>query len=82
MEPTKEINVASEEEPKILKIGTKMDKEEKTVNILREYNDIFAWSMEEMPGIDPSVACHNSNIKKNVKSFKQRIRKIAIDYHP
>ncbi|XP_026377592.1 uncharacterized protein LOC113271883 [Papaver somniferum] len=54
-EPTKEVNVGTEEEPEILKIGTKIDKEEeeeKTINILREYSDIFAWSMEEMPGID------------------------------
>ncbi|XP_026451951.1 uncharacterized protein LOC113352335 [Papaver somniferum] len=39
-------------------------------------------SMEEMPVIDPSVPCHKLYIKKNVKPFKQRIRKIATDYHP
>ncbi|XP_026428951.1 uncharacterized protein LOC113324883 [Papaver somniferum] len=56
--------------------------EERTINILREYNDVFAWRMEEMPGIDPSVACHRLDIKKNAKPFKQRIRKIATTYHP
>ncbi|XP_026456957.1 uncharacterized protein LOC113357723 [Papaver somniferum] len=59
-----------------------IEEEEKTISILREHNDIFAWSMEEMPGIDPSVACHKLDIKKTVKPFKQRIKKIATDYHP
>ncbi|XP_026441501.1 uncharacterized protein LOC113340591 [Papaver somniferum] len=39
-------------------------------------------NMDEMPGIDPSVACHKLDIKKNAKPFKQRIRKISTDYHP
>ncbi|XP_026439180.1 uncharacterized protein LOC113337811 [Papaver somniferum] len=38
--------------------------------------------INEMPGIDPSVACHRLDIKKNVRTFKQRIRKIATTYHP
>ncbi|XP_026442042.1 uncharacterized protein LOC113341348 [Papaver somniferum] len=36
----------------MLKNGTKMDKEEeeKLINMLRECKDVFAWSMDEMPG--------------------------------
>ena len=25
---------------------------------LREHNDVFVWSHEDMPGIDPAVMCH------------------------
>ena len=82
-EPTKEVNVGTIEEPLILRIGTKMDmeEEERTVNLLREYKDVFAGSMDEIPGIDPSIACHKLEINKNVRPFKQRIRKIATTYH-
>ena len=29
---------------------------------LREHKNVFAWSHEDMPGIDPAVMCHQLNI--------------------
>ncbi|KAL5564424.1 hypothetical protein UlMin_027588 [Ulmus minor] len=32
------------------------------INFLRDYRDVFAWSHEDMPGIDPKVIVHRLNI--------------------
>lgn len=44
------------------------------VHLLRDYEDIFAFTVEEMPGIDPVVAVHKLNVDPNVKPV--RLKKI------
>ena len=39
-----------------------------------EYNDIFAWSHEDMLGIDPRIMCHRLTIDKGHKPVKQKRR--------
>ncbi|KAL5565983.1 hypothetical protein UlMin_029147 [Ulmus minor] len=41
---------------------------------LREHRDVFAWSHEDMPGIDPNVIVHHLNIDPNFKPVKQKRR--------
>ncbi|KAL5568843.1 hypothetical protein UlMin_025418 [Ulmus minor] len=41
---------------------------------LREHRDVFAWSHEDMPGIDPNVIVHRWNIDPNFKPIKQKRR--------
>ncbi|KAL5568714.1 hypothetical protein UlMin_025289 [Ulmus minor] len=41
---------------------------------LREHRDVFAWSHEDMPGIDPNVIVHRLNIDPNFKPIKQKRR--------
>ncbi|KAL5559167.1 hypothetical protein UlMin_035378 [Ulmus minor] len=41
---------------------------------LKEHRDIFAWSHEDMPGIDPNVIVHRLNIDPNFKPIKQKRR--------
>ena len=36
-----------------------------------EFCDIFAFSIEEMPGIPPSIMCHKLDIKPRYKPVKQ-----------
>jgi len=45
---------------------------EELVAFLRHNNDVFAWSHEDMPGIDPSVIVHRLNVDPNYKLIKQR----------
>jgi len=40
------------------------------ISLIKEYIDIFAWSYEDMPGLDPQVAMHHLNIKQDAKSIK------------
>ncbi|XP_022860313.1 uncharacterized protein LOC111380886 [Olea europaea var. sylvestris] len=39
--------------------------------------DVFAWNVEDMPGIDPEVAVHRLNVNPEVKPMKQRKRQFA-----
>jgi hypothetical protein len=44
---------------------------------LRRNEDIFAWSHEDMPGIDPSVLVHRLNVDPSHRSVKQIRRSFA-----
>jgi hypothetical protein len=39
---------------------------------LRRNNDVFAWSHEDMPGIDPSVIVHRLNVDLSHRPVKQK----------
>ena len=39
--------------------------------------DVFAWSHEDIPGIDPSVITHHLNICPSSKSVQQKKRVFA-----
>ncbi|PKI68500.1 hypothetical protein CRG98_011096 [Punica granatum] len=60
VEPTEEINMGTKEEPRTLKIGTALDPTQRTrmINFLKEYQEVFAWSYADMPGLDPSIVEH------------------------
>ncbi|XP_056697680.1 uncharacterized protein [Spinacia oleracea] len=44
------------------------------VTLLREFQDIFAFAVEEMPGIDPSIAVHKLNVDESLKPVRQKKR--------
>ena len=44
---------------------------------LRENIDVFAWSHEDMPGIDPSVITHHLNVYPSSKPVRQKKRVFA-----
>ncbi|PKI34306.1 hypothetical protein CRG98_045304 [Punica granatum] len=52
VEPTKEINMGTEEESRTLKIGTSLDPIQRTrmIDFFKEYQEVFAWSYANMPG--------------------------------
>ncbi|PKI59641.1 hypothetical protein CRG98_019978 [Punica granatum] len=60
LEPTEEINVGTEEEPRILKIDTSLDPTQRAqmIDFLTRYQEVFAWSYANMPGLDPSIVKH------------------------
>ncbi|PKI69254.1 hypothetical protein CRG98_010354 [Punica granatum] len=60
VEPTEEINVGTEEEPRVVKIGTTLDPTQRTrmIDFLKEYQEVFTWSYADMPGLDPSIVEH------------------------
>ncbi|PKI74226.1 hypothetical protein CRG98_005347 [Punica granatum] len=57
LEPTEEINVGTQEEPRILKIGTSLDPTQRVrmIDFLTRYQEVFAWSYADMPGLDLSI---------------------------
>ncbi|PKI65184.1 hypothetical protein CRG98_014423, partial [Punica granatum] len=60
LEPTEEINVGTQEDPRILKIGTSLDPTQRVrmIDFLTMYQEVFAWSYADMPGLDPSIVKH------------------------
>ena len=65
---------------KFTRIGTSMEEETKQelVQFLRENIDVFAWSHEDMPGIDPSVITHRLNVYPSSKPIRQKKRVFAL----
>ena len=50
-------------------IGAESSPEEVQIytNLFKEFRDVFAWSYEEMPGIDPSIIQHEIKTYENAK---------------
>ena len=44
---------------------------------LKDNRDVFAWSHEDMPGIDPSVMVHRLNVSPSFPPFRQKKRVFA-----
>ncbi|KAL0302897.1 UNVERIFIED_CONTAM: hypothetical protein Sradi_6157800 [Sesamum radiatum] len=61
---------------KITKIESKMkeDVRERVINCLQENKDIFAWTPEDLEGIDPCVITHHLNLDPTVRPIKQKNR--------
>ena len=59
---------------KFTRIGTSMKDEMKqdVVQFPRKSIDAFAWSHEDMPGIDPSVINHQLNVHPSSKPIRQK----------
>uniref|UniRef100_A0A2N9I431 Uncharacterized protein n=1 Tax=Fagus sylvatica TaxID=28930 RepID=A0A2N9I431_FAGSY len=50
---------------------------ESLVQFLKENKDVFAWSHEDMPGIDPSIISHKLNVNPSLRPIKQKRRVFA-----
>ena len=59
VEPTFEtLNLGNNENPRLIKIvSTRNEKERKDLKeLLMKFQEVFAWSYEDMPGINPEIA--------------------------
>uniref|UniRef100_A0A2N9IU39 G-patch domain-containing protein n=1 Tax=Fagus sylvatica TaxID=28930 RepID=A0A2N9IU39_FAGSY len=73
------INLADEgEEPREVKIGTRCATEQKEalIALLREFHEIFAWSYQDMPGLDTDIVVHKIPLKPECKPVKQALRRM------
>jgi len=61
---------------KKVRVGLQLPQEirEKLVALLRRNKDVFVWSHEDMPGIDPSVITDKLNVVPSHILVKQRRR--------
>jgi hypothetical protein len=67
--------VLDDEKPdKTTNIGAKMDRRitESLIELLKDNIDVFAWTHEDMPGIDPSVISHKLNVDTSMRPIKQK----------
>ena len=66
---------------KFTRIGTSLKKKtmQDLVQFLRKNIDVFAWSHEDMLGIDPSVITHRLNVHPSSKPIRQKKRVFALE---
>ena len=77
---TESVDFGTHNQPKELKIGTSLSPGEKDrlIDLLRSYLDVFAWSYEDMPGLNPSIVqCHLPTLP-HARQVKQKLRR----FHP
>uniref|UniRef100_A0A2N9J4R0 Uncharacterized protein n=1 Tax=Fagus sylvatica TaxID=28930 RepID=A0A2N9J4R0_FAGSY len=48
-------------------------------SFLKNNLDVFAWTHDDMPGIDPATICHKLNVDPSIRPIKQKRRVFAPD---
>ena len=77
-----EINVGTFEVPRRLSIAKNLTPPERVamIDLLQEYNDVFAWSHEDMKGLEPKFYQHKINLGNDVKLVQQRCYRMNPNY--
>jgi len=75
------INLRGENEKKEVKIGIGMTNEiqGQLCALLREFRDIFAWSYQDMPGLDPDIVQHKLPLKPECPPINQKLRRMKLE---
>ena len=73
-----EHNIGTAEKPKMIKLSKNLppDQKSKYVDLFKEFQDVFAWSYEDLKSYDTSMIQHTIPLKLNQKPFKQKLRRI------
>ena len=69
---TELIDFGSPDQSKELRIGSSLSPDERSrlIDLLRSYLDVFAWSYEDMSGLDPTIVQHHLPILPHAKLVK------------
>ena len=67
-----EYNIGTTKKPKIIKLSQSLppNQKPKYVDLFKEFQDVFAWSYEDLKSYDTSVIQHTIPLKQNQKPFK------------
>ena len=81
IEALEDISLDENDPEKSTRIGADLEKKIKKdlIHFLRENIDIFAWSHEDMLGIDPSVITYRLNVYPSSKPVRQKKRVFALE---
>ena len=63
------VNLGSEDDVKEVKIGSRLcpDAKKGLIDLLREYSDVFAWSYQDMPGLDSKIVENRLSLSQNAR---------------
>ena len=66
-----EVNLGTTEDVRPVHITKEMTPNNKTtmITLLQEFRDVFAWSYEEMRGLDPQLYQHQIDLNKHAKLY-------------
>ena len=57
----------------------KSSEREKLVRLLFDYVDVFAWTYQDMPGLDTSIVEHKLPLKPECPPVKQKLRRMKLE---
>ena len=46
------------------------------IDLLQDYNDVFAWSYQDMPGLDTDIVVHRLPVREECMPVKQKLRRV------
>jgi len=72
------VNLGVGEEKKKVKVGTSKATHirDELVALLRDYQDIFAWSYQDMPGLSPDIVQHRLPLNPEDSPVKKKLRRM------
>ncbi|KAI5396067.1 hypothetical protein KIW84_062311 [Lathyrus oleraceus] len=81
LENLETVNLGSEDCVREVKIGVLLEESVKKglIELLREYVDVFAWSYEDMPGLDTDIVQHFLPLKPKCVPVKEKLRRTHPD---
>lgn len=77
-EDTINYNVGTDSEPKLVKVSKALSNErrQKYVDLMKEFDDVFAWRYEDIKTYDTSIIQHKIPLKPNTNPFKYKLRHV------
>ena len=65
------------DQPREIRIGSSLSPDERSglINLLRSYLDVFSWSYEDIPGLDPTIVQHHPPILPHARPVKKKLRR-------
>ena len=78
IEEVQDVNIGTEQDPKVVKVASKLPQEikEKYIQLLQKNVDVFSWSYEDLKVYDTDVVKHTIPMKENEKPFRQKLRRL------
>ena len=66
---------------KTVLVGSLLPKEEKRelIELLKQNLDVFAWTHEDMLGVDPTESVHRLGVRTNAKPVKHKRRRFTLE---
>ena len=79
IEALEDISLDENNPKRYTRVGTDLEEKIKKdlIRFLKKNIDVFAWSHEDMPGINPSVITHRLNVSPSFKPMRQKKRVFA-----
>ncbi|GKU89506.1 hypothetical protein SLEP1_g3635 [Rubroshorea leprosula] len=78
---TETINLGSKDDRKEIKINAHLSTEERKelIELLVEFQNVFAWSYKDMSGLDPDIVVHAIPLYFGAKPIKQKLRRMRLE---
>ena len=72
------VDLGTADQPRELRIGTTLstDERDSLLRLLRSYLDVFVWSYEDMPGLEPSIVQPHLPLVPHARPVKQKLRRL------